>query len=208
MATTNTNRFLINIVDLQNIAISADGTTSNSVFTQQVADLNAQLAKSSIPVGGEENQVLTKNSSNDYDIIWKTPEMPIVISGFYQVAFSAPSTFSTNSYNTSQFPARIGVWSIPTATKIVLKFNNAYYGRNSMPNFSGMVYWWNGTTYKVNPIPTIGVSSGSYPGINVDYSKSFTGLNWTMTYSITGTSYAGSINNGPYGFFLYLNLFN
>jgi hypothetical protein len=119
------------------------------------------------------------------------------------VSFNGPSTFSTRFFDVSNFPPRIGTWSTPTATTLTLTFNSEYYTLGNIPNLSGNIYWWNGTVFKVNPIPTIGVS-GAFPGATFTYS----GTNWVMTYSITGTTYAASANNGQYGFYLYLNVFN
>lgn len=124
-------------------------------------------------------------------------------SGMYQVAFDTVSTFSLTDFDALSFPSRIGTWSSPTATTLTLTFNSAYYPQNLIPNISGSVYWWNGSVYKMNPIPTTGVP-GNYPGATLV----FRGGSWIMNYIITGTTYPASRNNGNYGLIVYLNVFN
>jgi hypothetical protein len=179
------------------INLSNSGLYSNGVLVNFGAGSNNGL-----PPGGNSGEMLVKLSDSNYDVGW-SPTGSLVINGLYKVSFNGPSVFSTNFFDAANFPSRIGIWSIPTATTLTLTFNDEYYTLENIPNLSGNIYWWNGTVFKVNPIPTIGVS-GAFPGATFTYS----GTNWVMTYSITGTTYAASANNGQYGFYMYLNVFN
>ena len=251
---TNTNPYVNNIVDLQNVSLDIRGVNSNAsvqdqinkilkivnpdtgiVFANALSNLTAGVpinvfgginlsncglyfngslfsgsgggggsSSVGLPPGGNEGEVLTKNSAINYDVKWSpTSSGSAFKSGLFKVAFNGPSIFSTTVFDTENFPDSIGIWSTPTPTSLSLTFNNKNYTIINMPNVSGNVNWWNGSVYKVNPIPTIGVS-GPFPGITFTYS----GTNWVMTYSITGTTYAAATNNGQYGFFMYLNVFN
>jgi len=244
---TNSNPFVNNYIDLQNVSLDIRGINSNSDLQAQINKIltivnpdngtvtakalsnltrgipinvfgGINLSNSGLysndtlinfngtggllPPGGNAGYVLTKNSGVDFDVGWLPPNSSIN-SGIYKVAFSEPSVFSTVLFDTSNFPARIGTWATPTPTTLELTFNSEYYTLVNIPNISGNVYWWNGTVYKVNPIPTIGVS-GAFPGAIFIYN----GINWIMRYSITGTTYASGTNIGLYGFNMYLNVLN
>ena len=156
-----------------------------------------------IPSGGSTGDVLTKQSSSSYDVIWSAPSGGASItSGFYQVAFGATSTFSA-TFNSSNFPASIGNWSTPTTTAITLTFNSSYSSATIPPYFGGYIgYWFNSSNYKILNIN--GPTATSNPIVTLVRS----GSNWVWTMTINGTTFGTSGNNGTYGFFLVMNMFN
>jgi hypothetical protein len=127
----------------------------------------------------------------------------LVTSGYIQVAFSGTSTFSTGTYNYSAFPSSIGTWSIPTTTTITLTFNSSYNNPVVMPNFTGIVNWWNGSLWKAHMIFP-GLYNANYPGVTTNWVSP----NWILTFSIGGSTYPLSTNSGTYGFVLQLNVYN
>lgn len=122
--------------------------------------------------------------------------------GFYQVG-CATSIFSTTAFDTTNFPTNIGTWSAPTTTTLTLTFNNSFYSLSTIPPyFTGYIAYYTGSLYKVlninSPTPTINPAS----------TLVFSGGSWVWTMTINGTTFGGSTNNGIYGFFLVMNVFN
>jgi hypothetical protein len=176
---TNTNPYVNNIVDLQNVSLDIRGVNSNAsvqdqinrilkivnpdtgvVFANALSNLTAgvpinvyggiNLSNSGLyfngslfsgsgggggsggsvglPPGGNEGDVLTKNSAINYDVKWSpTTSESAFKSGLFKVAFNGPSIFSTTVFDTEQFPVSIGIWSTPTPTSLTLTFNQLNY---------------------------------------------------------------------------------
>ena len=127
----------------------------------------------------------------------------LVTEGYIQVAYNGTSVFSTSTYNYSTFPSSIGTWSVPTTTTITLTFNSSYNNPVVQPNFTGIINWWNGTAWKAHMIFP-GIYSANYPSV----STVWTSPNWILTFTIGGSTYPLSTNNGTYGFVLQLNVYN
>ena len=129
---------------------------------------------------------------------------PVATSGYYQVAFNGTSAFSTTTFNTANFPSSIGTWATPTATTLSLTFDSSSFNVSTLPpNITGVVYWYNGSQYKTSTVLT-GLSSGNYASITTRY----TSPNWILTFTITGSTYPSSTNNGTYGFVLHMSVYN
>ena len=126
----------------------------------------------------------------------------LVTSGYIQIAFNGTSTFSTSTYNYSSFPSSIGTWSVPTTTTIALTFNNSYNNPVVQPNFTGTINWWNGTAWKAHMILP-GIYSANYPSVTTNWNST----NWILTFTIGGSTYPLSTNNGTYGFVLQFNVY-
>jgi hypothetical protein len=72
------------------------------------------------------------------------------------------------------------------------------------PSFSGILYWWNGSTYKMKPIPT-GLDSGTTFLTAITYS----GATVLTIGTFNGTIFSSSSNDGNgYAFYLYLSVLN
>jgi hypothetical protein len=129
-----------------------------------------------------------------------------ITSGYIQVGIPTQSTFSTSAPNTSGFPSSIGTWDTPAADKLTLRFNATNYNNQYIPpNITGFITWWNGSFQSQM------ISLGLYTGIaNPVTAFQWSGTQWVMTYTINTSSFSSSLNvpGSPYGFNLYLNVFN
>ena len=137
----------------------------------------------------------------------------LVTSGYIQLAFSG-TTFNTTpgTYDiTTNFPSSIGTWAVTSSTVLTLTFTDTTTSLIT-PNFTGIVNWYNGSTYRGSMISPAGVNSG--PFIGFTYVPTIVGppevgpFFWTMTYTITSSSFVGASNNGSYGFILQLSIVN
>jgi len=127
----------------------------------------------------------------------------VVRSGYIQLRFSG-TTFDTTAgtYDiSSNFPATIGTWTVTSVTVLTLVFTNTTTTLVP-PNFTGIVNWYNGSGYRGNIIP-IAVGISPTTSFSVTGSGPYT---WTMTYTISSTSFTGATNNGSYGFILRMSM--
>jgi hypothetical protein len=180
-----------------------------------------------IPNGGVTGQILTKNSTTDYDTIWTTViTPPVVRNGVYKVAFgSGTNLFALSpAPDDSGFPSSIGTWVAPSTisgnysggnfvgSQLTLNFNSLNYTVSKMPSLSGCVYWFNSSTnsYNMSPIPANGVTTGSFP-ITVMIWSSLNSY-WQLNFQLpSGSVWPSAANNGPastYGCLLFLTIFN
>jgi len=108
---------------------------------------------------------------------------------------SGPGSASTWAANISSVSA--------TSTTLTITFTSGYTPP-TFPLVQGVLYAWNGTVYKMNPIPT-GLNSGTYL-------TAITYASGTAVLSIgtfSGTVFSGSVNDtSGYGFYLYLAVLN
>ena len=133
---------------------------------------------------------------------------PVVTSGYIQLAFSG-TTFNTTpgTYDiTTNFPNSIGTWAVTSSTVLTFTFTTPTSTNYIPPNFTGIVNWYNGSTYRCSMISPAGVNSG--PFIGFTFTGTSPSVSWTMTYSITSSSFVGASNNGSYGFILQLSIVN
>jgi hypothetical protein len=129
-------------------------------------------------------------------------------SGYIQLAFSG-TIFNTTAgtYDIStNFPATIGTWAVTSSTILTLTFTNTTATNYTPPNVTGIINWYNGTTYRGSMISPAGINSG--PFISFTPTGSISATSWTMTYTITSSSFSGATNNGSYGFILQLAIVN
>jgi len=148
--------------------------------------------------------VLAKIDATNYNTQWVTPSGGGgggITSGLYKVATTS-GVLSSSVFDTSSFPSSIGTWSAPTATSLTLTFNSTYT-KTLIPNYSGSIYWYNGTVYKTFTLPPF-ITGGGQPTVTFTWN----GTNWQMVFTISGTTLGGSANDGTYGFFMYMNVFN
>jgi hypothetical protein len=90
-----------------------------------------------------------------------------------------------------------------TSTTLTITFTSGYTPP-TFPLVQGVLYAWNGSVYKMNPIPT-GLNSGPY--LTAITYASGTAVLSIATFS--GTVFAGSANDtSGYGFYLYLAVLN
>ena len=133
----------------------------------------------------------------------------VVRSGYIQLAFSGV-TFNTTpgTYDiTTNFPSSIGTWAVTSSTILTLTFTTPTSTNYIPPNFTGIINWYNGSTYRGSMIAPAGVNAG--PSSKFTSSGSPPSVFWTMTYTITGggsPSFPSATNNGSYGFILQMSM--
>jgi len=128
----------------------------------------------------------------------------VVRSGYIQLAFSG-TTFNTTpgTYDiTTNFSPLIGTWTVTSATVLTLVFATTTT-QLIPPNFTGIINWYNGTTYRGNMISPAGVGISPSTNFTVAGSGPYT---WTMTYTINVSAFSGASNNGSYGFILQMSM--
>lgn len=131
-----------------------------------------------------------------------------ILSGSIQVAFNGSSVFSTTTYDFSQFPASIGTWSTPSATVLTLTYSSTTYPTSTLPpNFSGIAFWYT-SLISSNGWRSQMIYPGFYTAAFPNIATTWNGTNWVLTYTISGTTFASSLNSGSgYGFVLYITGF-
>jgi hypothetical protein len=159
-----------------------------------------------VPAGGGQGQVLTKNTTTDYDTIWSTPSGGGGTSAYYiklqyKPAASAPISGSTVPFGyTTNLPASFTI-GIGTPVAGVINLSNSKIGAassNSANYWKYTPYFWNvmyATAY-VTPAPTTLLEwSGkpTYTHFTPGVGKyRVTGSNVTIAYEYTTTGIAGT----------------
>tara|TARA_Y100001970_G_scaffold256083_2_gene333430 strand:+ start:2578 stop:3390 length:813 start_codon:yes stop_codon:yes gene_type:complete len=69
------------------------GTTINNAFQS----VDSAVAQRSVPSGGDDNQVLTKNGTDDYETDWTTPVQSVGINGTDGIEIDSGSPISSGS---------------------------------------------------------------------------------------------------------------
>jgi len=172
-----------------------------------------------VPTGGTSGQVLTKNSTTDYDTSWSTVVASSVFrTGVYKVAFGTNTNLFVQSPapDVSGFSSSIGTWASPSnsgnGSQLTLNFNAINYPVTKMPSLSGCVYWYNSVTnsYNMSSIPGNAVTTGSFPITIMNWID--LNSNWQLVFQLpTGAVWPSAANNGPastYGCLLFLTIFN
>jgi hypothetical protein len=135
----------------------------------------------------------------------------VVRSGYIQLAFSG-TTFNTTpgTYDiTTNFPSSIGTWAVTSSTVLTLTLTNTTATLLTPTNFTGIVNWYNGSTYRGSMISPASINSGPFIGFTytpINPNPEVPPFTWTMTYSITSSSFPGAANNGAYGFILEMSM--
>jgi hypothetical protein len=156
--------------------------------------------------------VLTKNSTANYDTVWSAPSgaggaisysIIKLKSNAGAIDTTTSTWLNTGAGSASTWAANVSSISA-TSTTLTITFTSAY-NAPSFPLVHGVLYSWNGTAYKMYPVPT-GLNSGSYMTA-ITYSTSGSAILSIATFS--GTNFSASANDVPgYGFYLYLAVLN
>lgn len=173
---TNANPFVVNIVDLQNIALSITGASTGSAIAQLQAD-----------VGNLQEMVDYETKTILVDTISEfTPGHGInVVSNLTTTTTSTTSsTATTTTQGTLGFGYTSGSLtntvngSLPTtfASSLIISGTtitiilSSTYSATYFPNYIGSLLWYNGSSYMSFPIPN-GNYSGNYPYVNFNGSQ-------------------------------------
>jgi hypothetical protein len=189
----------------------ATGPSSNVTGPTGPAGANgtAGAAGQGVPTGGATGYVLTKNSGTNYDTIWAAPSggginysIIKLKSNAGAIDLIAASWLNSGAGSASTWASNVSSVSA-TATTLSITFNSGYVPP-LFPLVQGVLYAWNGTVYKMYPVPT-GLNTGSYMTA-ITYASGSAVLSIA---SFSGTNFSGSTNDANgYGFYLYLAVLN
>jgi len=138
-----------------------------------------------------------------------------IIKGYIQVAFNGAS-FSTVTYDTSQFPSSIGTVAVRDGSNIDISFNTSYNVASIQPNITGLSYWYGSFSASITPAFTGWRTQMIYPGIYVNsqpfqqVSLVYTDSRWVLTIFIaSANTFVNSANSSSgYGYVLHITAFN
>ena len=161
-----------------------------------------------IPSGGATGYVLTKASAANYDTLWSAPSAAIA----YSIIKLKSSTGNIDTGTTTwlQPPSTGGVstWASNVTTvavsggNLTITFTASTYTAPTFPLLTGVMYWWNGTTYKTALVPS-GLNAGTSAQTAITYATN------VLTIGGWGTNFSGSTNDtSGYGFYLYIASLN
>ena len=169
----------------------------------------AGTAGQGVPTGGATGYVLTKNSGTNYDTIWAAPSGGTINYSIIKLKSNAglidvatQSWLNTGAGSASTWASNVSSVSAIAST-LSITFTSAYTPP-VFPLIQGVLYAWNGSVYKMYPIPT-GLNSGNYMTA-ITYASGSAVLSIA---SFSGTNFSGSANDtSGYGFYLYLAVLN
>ena len=196
---TNANPYVVNIVDLQNIALSITGNPSgSSAISQLQADVGnlqemvlydtktiaADVIKSFTP--GNTIQVPTTNTSGTAFTYGTLGFEYISNSLTGKILGSLATTFATSV--------------IASGTTVSITLNSTYSITN-FPNYTGTLLWYTATTYRSFPIPN-GIYTGNSPYVN------FNGTQIIISNLTNTTLQSISPDSSGYSLWLTITVFN
>ena len=159
-----------------------------------------------IPSGGSAGNVLTKNSSTNYDVIWSAPSGG-ALSGYIAATLPSPSVFGTIVTDTLSSNGISSINSI-NSTTITINFDSTKYPSTKVPIFLGTVHVFNTATSSWEAQTLILNQSLGVSAVAVKWNTN----KWVMTFTIDATVYGSSGNDTslttPYGFILGLLMIN
>jgi len=162
-----------------------------------------------VPTGGATGYVLTKNSGTNYDTIWAAPSGGSISYSIIKLKSNAGliDVGTASWLNTGAGSASTWAANVSSVSAIASTLSITFTSRYTPPTFpliQGVLYAWNGSVYKMYPIPT-GLNSGNYMTA-ITYASGSAVLSIA---SFSGTNFSGSANDtSGYGFYLYLAVLN
>lgn len=196
---TNANPYVINIVDLQNIALSITGDASGSGAISQLQ----------VDVGNLKEMVMYDTKTVAADVITNfTPGKIIQVpttntSGTGFTYGTLGFEYISNSLTGKLLGSLATTFAtsvIASGTTITITLNTTYSISN-FPNYTGTLLWYTGTTYCSFPIPN-GIYTGNSPYVN------FNGTQIIISNLTNTTLQSISPDSSGYSLWLTMTVFN
>jgi hypothetical protein len=198
---TNTNPFVVNIVDLQNIAVTITGYPTGP----------AAVAQLQLDVGNLQEMVQYDTKTIAADTITNfTPGNTIQVTTNSNIPSSTAFVYGTVGFGyltnsltggiTGSLPITFATSILASGTTITITLNTVYSIAN-FPNYTGTILWYNGATYQSFPIPN-GNYIGNYPYVN------FNGTQIIISNLTNSTLTSITPDSTGYSLWLTLTVFN
>ena len=156
------------------------------------------LAGTGIPTGGNTGQVLTKNSSTNYDTVWATPSGGGAVIGILKV----PSATGNFNFSTavSTLPSSFGTYVVGGTDASTFTINlNASYTTSNLPLFVVTGYVYSAAAGYINVQRQFGTNSGT-SAAGVSLTTSVTALTFA---NVTKANFPYTVNDSQ-GYALYI----
>ena len=166
---TNANPFVVNIIDLQNIALSITGASSGYA----IAQLQADVGNLQEMVDYETKTILVDTlseftSAHGIDVVsnltTNTTSSASAIQGALGFGYTSGSLTGLVEGSLT-FATSLIVSGTTITITLTSRYSAAYF-----PNYIGSLLWYNGSSYLSFPIPN-GNYSGNYPYVNFNGSQ-------------------------------------
>jgi hypothetical protein len=196
---TNANPYVVNIVDLQNIAISITGDPSGS----------SAISKLQTDVGNLQEMVLYETKTLAADVITNfTPGNTLQVA----TTSTGGTTFTSGTlgfeYTSNSLTGKIlGSLATTFATSVIASGTtisitlNSTYSIMKFPNYTGALVWYTGASYHSFPVPN-GIYTGNSPYVN------FNGTQIIVSNLTNTTLESISPDSSGYSLWLTLTVFN
>ena len=195
---TNANPFVVNIIDLQNIAISITGDPSGA---GAVSQLQAD-------VGNLKEMVLYETKTVAADVITNfTPGNTIQLDTSTSGTTFTSGTLGFEYISNSLTGKILGSLATTFATSVIASGTtisitlNSTYSITKFPNYTGALLWYTGSSYCSFPIPN-GIYTGNSPYVN------FNGTQIIINNLTNTTLQSISPDSSGYSLWLTITVFN
>ena len=201
---TNANPFIVNIIDLQNIALSITGNASGTAAITQLQSDVGNLQQ----MVHYDTKTITTDFLSEYttghgiDIVDTTINTTTVTASSTTIQGTMGFGYITNSLTgtTGSLPTTFASSTVTSGTTITITLTSTYSIAN-FPNYTGTLLWYTGTTYKSFSIP-----NGQYTG-NSPY-VDFNGSQINISNLTVATLPSITPDSSGYSLWLSMSIFN